>query len=214
MNRYADLKQHQQQEFGTFPMQYAFSNQQFAEGMAALGLKPADTDKIYKVPGGGFYRREDGSRLKTMMDRFDQELHEAVAGDKTGDGFIYEMFLYELENYEYGCTMDLSETLDALGYTPEDIQADPRLSTAWSGRVWKSWGGNDMNKNAYFFCMTVCHRRTRTPLGKRCGVVFADTSENAECIAWEKYGSDTACQLWVEPVPDDGFDFNVYNSEI
>ena len=128
MNRYADLKQRQQQEFGTFPMQYAFSNQQFAEGMAALGLKPADTDKIYRVPGGGFYRREDGSRLKTMMDRFDQELHEAVAGDKTGDGFIYEMFLYELENYEYGCTMDLSETLDALGYTPEDIQADPRLS--------------------------------------------------------------------------------------
>ena len=128
MNRYADLKQRQQQEFGTFPMQYAFSNQQFAEGMAALGLKPADTDKIYKVPGGGFYRREDGSRLKTMMDRFDQELHEAVAGDKTGDGFIYEMFLYELENYEYGCTMDLSETLDALGYTPEDIKADPRLS--------------------------------------------------------------------------------------
>ena len=128
MNRYADLKQRQQQEFGTFPMQYAFSNQQFAEGMAALGLKPADTDKIYKVPGGGFYRREDGSRLKTMMDRFDQELHEAVAGDKPGDGFIYEMFLYELENYEYGCTMDLSETLDALGYTPEDIQADPRLS--------------------------------------------------------------------------------------
>ena len=128
MNRYADLKQRQQQEFGTFPMQYAFSNQQFAEGMAALGLKPADTDKIYKVPGGGFYRREDGSRLKTMMDRFDQERHEAVAGDKTGDGFIYEMFLYELENYEYGCTMDLSETLDALGYTPEDIQADPRLS--------------------------------------------------------------------------------------
>ena len=46
MNRYADLKQRQQQEFGTFPMQYAFSNQQFAEGMAALGLKPADTDKI------------------------------------------------------------------------------------------------------------------------------------------------------------------------
>ena len=128
MNRYADLKQRQQQEFGTFPMQYAFSNQQFAEGRAALGLKPADTDKIYKVPGGGFYRREDGSRLKTMMDRFDQELHEAVAGDKTGDGFIYEMFLYELENYEYGCTMDLSETLDALGYTPEDIQADPRHS--------------------------------------------------------------------------------------
>ena len=61
-----------------------------------------------------------------------------------------------------------------------------------------------MNKNAYFFCMTVCHRRTGTPLGKRCGVVFADTSENAECIAWEKYGSDTACQLWVGRSPTMG----------
>lgn len=127
MNRYADLKQHQQQEFGTFPMQYAFSNQQFAEGMAALGLKPADTDKIYKVPGGGFYRREDGSRLKTMMDRFDQELHEAVAGDKTGDGFIYEMFLYELNVHEYGYTMDTEDTLDALGYTVEEVLGNPRL---------------------------------------------------------------------------------------
>lgn len=127
MNRYADLKQRQQQEFGTFPMQYAFSNQQFAEGMAALGLKPADTDKIYKVPGGGFYRREDGSRLKTMMDRFDQELNEAVAGDKTGDGFIYEMFLYELNVHEYGYTMDTEDTLDALGYTVEEVLGNPRL---------------------------------------------------------------------------------------
>lgn len=61
------------------------------------------------------------------MDRFDRELQSAIASDETGDGFIYEMFLYELENYEYDLTRDLSETLDALGYVPEDIQADPRL---------------------------------------------------------------------------------------
>ena len=128
MNRYANLKQRQQREFNDFPMQYAFSNQQFAEGMAALGLQPTDTDKIYKAPGGGFYRREDGPRLKEMMGRFDRELQEAIAGDKTGKGFIYEMFLYELGNHEYGVTMDISETLDALDYTPESIQADPRLS--------------------------------------------------------------------------------------
>lgn len=96
MNRYADLKQRQQQEFSSFPMQFAFSNQQFAEAMAALGLEPTDTDKVYKTPGGGIYRREDGPRLKEMMDRFDRELQEAIAGDQTGDGFIYEMFLYEL----------------------------------------------------------------------------------------------------------------------
>ena len=127
MNRYADLKQRQQQEFSAFPMQFAFSDSQFAEGMAALGLKPTDTDKIYKAPGGGFYRREDGPRLYDVMGRFDRELQEAIAEDETGDGFIFEMFLYELGNHEYDVTMELNETLDALGYTMEDIQADPRL---------------------------------------------------------------------------------------
>lgn len=48
-------------------------------------------DKIYKAPGGGFYRREDSPRLKEMMDRFDRELEKAIATDETGDGFIYEM---------------------------------------------------------------------------------------------------------------------------
>ena len=47
MNRYADLKQRQQQEFSAFPMQFAFSNQQFAEAMAALGLEPTDTGRLH-----------------------------------------------------------------------------------------------------------------------------------------------------------------------
>ena len=127
MNRYADLKQRQQQEFSAFPMQFAFSDSQFAEGMAALGLEPTDTDKIYKAPGGGFYRREDGPRLYDMMGRFDRELQEAIAGDQIGDGFIYKMFLYELDNHEYGYTMDTEDTLDALGYTTEEVLGDPRL---------------------------------------------------------------------------------------
>lgn len=127
MNRYAELKRRQQEEFNAFPMQFAFSNEQFAEGMAALGLEPTDTDKVYKAPGGGFYRREDSRRLKEMMDRFDRELAETIAADETGDGFIYEMFLYELDNHEYGYTMDRSDTLDALGYTAEEILENPRL---------------------------------------------------------------------------------------
>ena len=37
------------------------------------------------------------------------------------------MFLYELDNHEYGYTMDTEETLDALGYTAKEILGDPRL---------------------------------------------------------------------------------------
>lgn len=132
MNRYANLKQRQQEEFNAFPMQYAFSKQQFTEGMAALGLTPADTDKIYRTPGGGFYRREDGPRLKEMMDRFDRELQEAIAGDRTGAGFIYEMFLYELESHEYGYTRDPEEALDALGYTWKQVQEDTKLMNGFA----------------------------------------------------------------------------------
>lgn len=66
----------------------------------------------------------------------------------------------------------------------------------------------------YFFCMTVCHHRTGTPIGKRCGVVFADSESEAETIAWERHGNDTSCQLWVEEITEKGFDFTVYKSEI
>ena len=127
MNRYMELRQRQQAEFNAFPMQYAFSARQFAEGMAALGLTPEDTDKIYKAPGGGFYRREDSQRLKDMMDRFDRELAEALAADETGEGFAYEMFLFELENHEFCYTRDVEETLNDLGYTEAQVLSDPRL---------------------------------------------------------------------------------------
>ena len=108
-------------------MQYAFLDRQFAEGMVALGLTPTNTDKVYKAPGGGFYRREDSQRLKDMFERFDRELSEAIAADTTGEGFIYEMFLTELNNHEFGYTMDTEETLDVLGYTAEEVLNDPRL---------------------------------------------------------------------------------------
>lgn len=55
-------------------------------------------------------------------------MEEAIAGDKTGEGFIYQMFLYELNNHEYGYTGDTEEALDALGYTAEEVVADDRLN--------------------------------------------------------------------------------------
>lgn len=141
MNHYAQMKQRQEREFNAFPMQFAFSEKQFAEGMEQLGLNPSETDKVYKAPGGGFYRKEDSQRLKEMFGRFDQEMKEAVAADKTGDGFIYEMFLYELENHEYSYTGELDEALDALGYTLADILADGRLAHGLQKAMRAAMGG-------------------------------------------------------------------------
>ena len=54
-------------------------------------------------------------------------MEAAISDYKTGDVFIYQMFLYELDNHEYGYTGDSEETLDALDYTMEQVQADARL---------------------------------------------------------------------------------------
>ena len=69
--------------------------------------------------------KEDKSVVMSL--RLDRELQEAIAADQTGDGFIYEMFLYELDNHEYGCTRDTEDTLCALGYTADEILGNPRL---------------------------------------------------------------------------------------
>ena len=67
---------------------------------------------------------------------------------------------------------------------------------------------------AWFFCMTVVSPRTGARLGKRVGIVFADNADHAQNVAWDRFGSDNTCQLWVEYVPETGLDFTVYKSSI
>lgn len=136
MNSYIELKTKQQAEVNAFPMFFAFNDKQFADGMKSLGLKPTDLKKIYKLGNtGGFYRKSDAPAFREMFIRHDQEKKDAIAADPTGDGFIYEMFNYELGNHEYGYTRDPEPTLDALGMTMDEIKADPRLHNGWKKAI-------------------------------------------------------------------------------
>ena len=108
-------------------MMFAFSRNQFDEGMRKLGLEPTDTDKIYSIGHGGFIRKSDSEALKEMLDRHGNEIEQAILGDSTGEGFIYDMFRYELDNHEYSYTHDISDTLDSLGITIEEVNANERL---------------------------------------------------------------------------------------
>jgi len=127
MNAYLNLKQKRQAEVNSFPMMFAFSDQQFEEGMKNLGLEPTDTDKIYSIGGGGFIRKSDSISLSEMSKRHNKEMQEAIATDQTGEGFIFDMFNYELRNHEYNYTMDVTDTLEALNLTIEEVNADERL---------------------------------------------------------------------------------------
>lgn len=102
-NHYQELRDRQQEEVNAFPMFFAFDQRQFAEGMRRLGLRPSDMNQVYAIAGtGGFYRKSDAPKL-------------------------HEMFLTELSNHEYGYTGDVQDTLDALGITPQYMEAMPQL---------------------------------------------------------------------------------------
>lgn len=128
MNRYAELRERQQAEFNKLPLGFAFSDKQFEEMMQRWGLDPEkDLDKITRIPYGGFIQKKDLDLFHETVERHSAEMKAAIEADETGEGFIYEMFLYELDNHEYGYTGDTEDTLDALGYTADEVIGNPRL---------------------------------------------------------------------------------------
>jgi hypothetical protein len=128
MNSYRILKEHQQAEVNALPIKFAFSNKQFEEAMAEWGLTPKDTDKLYMLGGtGGFYLRTDAEKIQNTLEKIEKEKKLAIQQDKTGNGFIFNMFNYELANHEYCITYDTSDTLDALGLTDEEVNNNPAL---------------------------------------------------------------------------------------
>ncbi len=131
-NSYMELRERQQQEMNAMPIGFAFSDQQFKEIMRGWGLDPEkDLDKIVSIPAGGFIQKKDATAFIEMMKRHDNELKEAIAADLTGTEFIYEMFVYEMANHEYGYTGDPEDTLNALGFSLEDVSNDNRLTAGF-----------------------------------------------------------------------------------
>ena len=129
LNLYKELHDRHQVEINAFPFGFAFSQDQFDKMMVErFNLTPTDTDKIYSIGGGGYIRKEDHQAMCEMIERHAKEKKDAIAADLTGEGYIYDMFVYELANHEYMITMTSDDTLDALGLTWEDVKADPRLS--------------------------------------------------------------------------------------
>lgn len=128
-NLYKELHDRHQAEINAFPFGFAFSQEQFDKMMVdRFNLEPTDTDKIYSIGGGGYIRKEDHQAMCDMIERHAKEKKDAIAADLTGEGYIYDMIVYELANHEYMITMTSDDTLDALGLTWEDVKADSRLS--------------------------------------------------------------------------------------
>jgi len=124
LNKYTELKSKHQKEVDAFPFGFAFNQSQFDEMMTKWGLDPQNTGAIFSIGGGGYIRKTDSDAMHEMFDRHEAERKAAMQDDE----YLYQMFNYELGNHEYGYTQDLTDTLEALGLTMNEINADPRMA--------------------------------------------------------------------------------------
>ena len=125
MNKYMELKNKIQKEVDEFPMGFAFSNEQFEKMKEELGVK--EDSELLSIGAGGFIRKTDKDAFHELFNNKAKRFDEAIAEDKTGEGFIKDMFLYELANHEYCITYDLEDTLYALDLTYDEVMNDERL---------------------------------------------------------------------------------------
>lgn len=127
MTKYEEIREKHQKEVNEFPIGFAFSDQQFEEQMKKLGLEPNQTNEVVSIGGGGFIKKTGIENFEAMFKKHSDEIKEEIAKDKTGEGFIKEMFQFELANYEFDYTHELEPTLEALNLTKKQIRENKAL---------------------------------------------------------------------------------------
>lgn len=135
---YEEYKNQRQAEFDALPIFFAFSAAQFSEAMKKRGLTENDTDKICRIPGGGFCLKTDVPKIRAFVNKPDP-LRELMNDPE----FAESAFYYEMGNHEYhintyqgdwdvcscfgSCDYeeekDYRDYLKEMGYSPEVISA-------------------------------------------------------------------------------------------
>jgi hypothetical protein len=142
MSAYTELKARHQKEVNNFPMFFAFSNEQFNNGMLKIGLHINETDKIVSIGAGGFIRKDDVMKWRNLIRSHNQEMFDNIEKDKDGTGFILDMFKYELANHEFNFTGDIQDTLDCLGLDMDDFEKYPQLKVGINRAIGQLNGGH------------------------------------------------------------------------
>lgn len=133
MNLYEIQKDEHQKKVSEFLYKYgffAFNDKQIKEGLRKLNIQPGQKGVITVLPGGGYILSERIDEFLELVHAAQAERAAAIADPETGKQFAYDMFYTELANHEYTYTGDESETLEALGITPEDLDGSETLRAA------------------------------------------------------------------------------------
>jgi len=111
---YQELQAKQTKEFSEVPIFWAFSNEQFEEGVKKHGIVKGD--KIVHIGAGGYIKKTDVPMLDAIIKKHKAEKKEFKKQDKE----LIKAIEYELSNHEYGITMDPTDTIDCLSLDMDD----------------------------------------------------------------------------------------------
>ncbi|MCI8396663.1 MAG: hypothetical protein HFJ52_03090 [Clostridia bacterium] len=128
---YKTWKKNSQKSFDKLPIHWAFGEQQFKELLQKLHLQDTkeDLQKLVNIGCGGLMLKSDLFLLKNHNETFSKE--KLMFWLTHNFKFAYSALRYEMNNHEYYYSYDISDTLESLGLTFEDIQKNGYLKLAF-----------------------------------------------------------------------------------
>lgn len=125
MNKYKQLKDQLQKQYDALPIKYAYSEMQFKNMLKQFETETGGRVRLLHIDRGAYILAQDEKLIDEFLESSDRELAEAMKDDD----FLYDAFNYELANHEFCYTDDVSDALDALGLSWEQIKDDQRMMT-------------------------------------------------------------------------------------
>lgn len=114
-NTYKVFNDKQSERINSFPMFFAFNDEQFKKGKLKLGVK--EDNELLSIFGGGFIRKSDREAYKNLWKDLNAELEQNMKDD----AFLFDAFRYELSNHEFIITYDYEDTLSVFGLEYEKL---------------------------------------------------------------------------------------------
>ena len=133
METYQELKLRHEKEVNALPLGFAFSNEQFEEMKAKLGVK--ENSELYRLGNtGGFYRKVDSELIHGTFKRHAEERKDAIfSSNGIHTDYAQSMFYYEMCNHEFAINWEgKAEVLAACDITEEQLNSVPELKQAWN----------------------------------------------------------------------------------
>lgn len=130
---YAEFKEKQSKEINRFPMFFAFSKEQFEQGLKKLGI--VNLSDCLSIGAGGYIKKEDSKKLIDLYKKLDAELTEFLSSYEN----LQDAFLHELGNNEFIITYDYFDTLNSLGLKYENLTEIQLLALKEAKKDYLKW---------------------------------------------------------------------------